>query len=129
MVSRTFISRVILTSIIATSSASLVSLSAIASEPAGQIASSHSTATYPNEKPVVFENDGIKVDAFEGSIQVLENRSEKNSRLIAVHYLRFPSTSKKPGSPVVYLSGGPGGVRYFYGQLPGISVPIIYGHA
>jgi pimeloyl-ACP methyl ester carboxylesterase len=124
MVSRTFISRVILTSIIATSSATLVSLSAIASEPAGQIASSHSTATYPNEKPVVFENDGIKVDAFEGSIQVLENRSEKNSRLIAVHYLRFPSTSKKPGSPVVYLSGGPGGSGISTVSYPGFRFPL-----
>ena len=55
--------------------------------------------TYANEVEIVFENDGQKVQAFEGSIQVPENRSDKNSRLIPLHYLRFPATGKNPGPP------------------------------
>jgi pimeloyl-ACP methyl ester carboxylesterase len=124
MVSRSFISNVIVTSIIVTGLASLLSQAVIASESVSSIASGFSTITYPDEKPVVFENSGIKVDAFEGSILVLENRADKNSRLISVHYLRFPSTSNKPGSPVVYLAGGPGGSGISTVSYPGFRFPL-----
>ena len=43
-----------------------------------------------------------------GFLFVPENRSDENSRLIAVSFLRFPSTSEDPGPPVFWLSGGPG---------------------
>ncbi|MFT5899157.1 MAG: pimeloyl-ACP methyl ester carboxylesterase [Glaciecola sp.] len=124
MISRTFISRVIFTSIIAASSASLLNQQALASDAVLNAVSTNLTVTYPNERPVVFENDGVKVDAFEGSIQVLENRSDENSRLIPVHYLRFPSTSKKPGSPVVYLAGGPGGSGISTVSYSGFRFPL-----
>ena len=50
---------------------------------------------YSGETEVVFENDGQKVQAFEGFIEVPENRNNPDSRLIPVHYLRFPATGKQ----------------------------------
>ena len=79
---------------------------------------------YVNEVEIVFENDGQKVQAFEGSIQVPENRSDKNSRLIPLHYLRFPATGKNPGSPIVYLAGGPGGSGIATVSYPGFRFPL-----
>lgn len=62
------------------------------------------------EKAFVFEsNNGDKVDAFKGSFEVPENRSNPKSRMIPINYVRFPSTGKESSSPIVYLSGGPGG--------------------
>jgi pimeloyl-ACP methyl ester carboxylesterase len=52
---------------------------------------------------------GDKVAAFEGNFTVPENRSNPKSRKLTLHYVRFPSTGKKPGPPIVYLAGGPGG--------------------
>ena len=66
--------------------------------------------SYENEKAIVFETvNGKTTDAFEGHIKVPENRNDPNSRLISVHYVRFPATAKNSGSPIVYLAGGPGG--------------------
>ncbi len=63
-----------------------------------------------NETAIVFETEGgEKVDAFRGFLSVAENRADPKSRQIELHYVRFPSTAAKPGSPVVYLAGGPGG--------------------
>ena len=65
---------------------------------------------FENEKAITFTaNDGQTTDAYEGSIQVPENRAKENSRLIPVKYVRFPATGNKKGSPIIYLSGGPGG--------------------
>lgn len=62
------------------------------------------------EKQIVFEAaDGTTVDAFEGSLQVPENRSANNSRSLTLKYVRFPATGQQQGSPIVYLAGGPGG--------------------
>ena len=61
-------------------------------------------------KPYVFENaKGEKVDAELGLLLVPENRSDPQSNLIELAFVRFKSTSKAPGPPVVYLAGGPGG--------------------
>lgn len=46
------------------------------------------------------------VDAQIGEFQVPENRNDPNSRLIII---KFPTTSKNPRKPIVYLAGGPGG--------------------
>ena len=60
--------------------------------------------------PKVFEPaSGQKVDAEFGELTVPENRQNPNSRLIQIAFVRFKSTSSKPGSPIVYLAGGPGG--------------------
>lgn len=63
-----------------------------------------------DEKPIVFEaRSGETVEAFQGSFKVPENRSDKNSRMIEIGYVRFPATGETPGAPIVYLAGGPGG--------------------
>jgi len=79
---------------------------------------------YRDETEVVFENDGQKVQAFEGTIEVPENRNNPDSRLIAVHYLRFPATGKQPGSPIIYLAGGPGGSGISTVSYPGFRFPL-----
>ncbi len=64
----------------------------------------------PQEEAYLFEpQDGEPVEALRGSFEVPENRADPNSRMITLHYLRFPSTNPEPGSPIVYLAGGPGG--------------------
>lgn len=61
-------------------------------------------------EPFVFEaNDGQHVDADKGVLLVRENRSNPDSRMIPINFIRFRSTSDNPGSPIVYLAGGPGG--------------------
>jgi len=52
---------------------------------------------------------GDSVAAFHGTMLVPENRANPASRMIEVSYIRFPATGENPGSPIVYLSGGPGG--------------------
>jgi len=42
-------------------------------------------------------------------ITVLEDRGKPNGRKIELAFGRLKSTSPKPGSPIVYLDGGPGG--------------------
>ncbi|MXP09152.1 alpha/beta hydrolase [Pseudoblastomonas halimionae] len=62
------------------------------------------------EVAITFEaQDGQRVAAFRGEVQVPENRSDPASRTITLSYVRFPSTSDIPGPPIVYLAGGPGG--------------------
>jgi pimeloyl-ACP methyl ester carboxylesterase len=61
-------------------------------------------------KPYTFENEkGEKVESEFGTLLVPENRSNPESNLIEVAFVRFKSTAKNPGPPIVYLAGGPGG--------------------
>src|SRR5215216_3414608 len=61
-------------------------------------------------KPYTFENGkGEKVEAELGTLLVPENRSDPESNLIELAFVRFKSTAKTPGPPIVYLAGGPGG--------------------
>jgi pimeloyl-ACP methyl ester carboxylesterase len=65
-------------------------------------------------KPYTFENDKKgKVDAEFGTLFVPENRSNPESNLIELAFVRFKSTAKNPGPPIVYLAGGPGGSGIF----------------
>ena len=43
-----------------------------------------------------------------GHLIAPENRSRSDSKLVQVSYARLPSTAKQPGTPIFYLSGGPG---------------------
>jgi pimeloyl-ACP methyl ester carboxylesterase len=80
---------------------------------------------YPGEKPIVFTTmDGKTTNAFEGSIEVPENRSDTNSRMIPLKYVRFPATGKIQGSPIVYLSGGPGGSGIMTAKYPNFRFPL-----
>ena len=68
------------------------------------------SAEYESEKAIDFKaRNGQTYAAFEGEIQVPENRANKNSKMIPVRYVRFPATGEKKGPPIFYLSGGPGG--------------------
>lgn len=59
--------------------------------------------------PYVFESSNKeKVDTELGRLRVPENRSDPHSKLIELAFVRFKSTSPNPGSPIVYLAGGPG---------------------
>lgn len=61
-------------------------------------------------EPYVFENSKKeKVDAELGKLTVPENRNNPNSRFIELAFVRFKSTAPNPGSPIIYLAGGPGG--------------------
>ena len=61
-------------------------------------------------KPYTFENSQKeKVEAEFGTLFVPENRSNPESNLIELAFVRFKSTAKNPGPPIVYLAGGPGG--------------------
>ncbi len=63
-----------------------------------------------NEQAITFTSaDDQSVSAFEGHFNVTENRNRAKSRQMPIHYVRFPSTNKNPGPPIVYLAGGPGG--------------------
>jgi pimeloyl-ACP methyl ester carboxylesterase len=53
--------------------------------------------------------NGETVDAERGFIIVPENRGDPDSRRIELHFVRFKSTAERPGAPIVFLAGGPGG--------------------
>lgn len=52
---------------------------------------------------------GEETDAERGFFEVPEDRRDPNSRKIRLGYVRFASTAVRPGPPIVYLAGGPGG--------------------
>lgn len=49
------------------------------------------------------------IAAEEGRLRVPERHTDPGGRQLEVHYVRFASTADRPGSPIVYLAGGPGG--------------------
>ena len=53
---------------------------------------------------------GQDTDAERGFFEVPEDRRDPNSRKIRLSYVRFASTAAKPGPPIIYLAGGPGGL-------------------
>ena len=62
------------------------------------------------EEPITFTSqDGASVDAFQGAFSVPEDRSNLDSRMIEIGYVRFPALDGADGAPIVYLAGGPGG--------------------
>ncbi len=54
-------------------------------------------------------DNGEKALSEKGHFVVKERRANENSREIELGFIRFKSTSPNPGSPIVYLAGGPGG--------------------
>src|SRR5215213_4463340 len=53
--------------------------------------------------------DGTELPVERGTFAVPEDRNDPRSRRIDIGFIRFRSTSPKPGAPIVYLAGGPGG--------------------
>lgn len=67
-------------------------------------------ADLPKAGPFRFKGwRGQEVDAERGVFEVPEDRRDPRSRRIKLSYVRFPSTAARPGPPIVYLAGGPGG--------------------
>jgi len=65
---------------------------------------------------------GTETDAERGFFEVPEDRRDPASRRIKLSYVRFPSTAARPGPPIVYLAGGPGGTAT--GAATGPRFPI-----
>jgi pimeloyl-ACP methyl ester carboxylesterase len=60
-------------------------------------------------EPYVFETyDKQKVEAEVGRLTVPENRLRPRSNTIELAFVRFKSMAARPGTPLVFLSGGPG---------------------
>ena len=59
-------------------------------------------------------SDGTTRDGELGRLYVPESRDRDTTHLVHIAFLRWKSTSPKPGTPIVYLAGGPG--------IPGSSV-------
>jgi pimeloyl-ACP methyl ester carboxylesterase len=55
------------------------------------------------------QSAGQQVQALAGTFKVREHRQQADSRMLTLHYVRFPSTNPNPGPPIIYLAGGPGG--------------------
>ncbi|HEX8574039.1 MAG TPA: alpha/beta hydrolase [Allosphingosinicella sp.] len=53
--------------------------------------------------------DGTELAVERGTFSVPEDRRDPRSRRIDIGFIRFKSTSSRPGAPIVYLAGGPGG--------------------
>lgn len=61
-------------------------------------------------EPFKFEVEIKKeIEAEKFQIEVPENRSDSQSRMISLSFIKLESRAINPGSPIVYLAGGPGG--------------------
>ncbi|MEJ2816272.1 alpha/beta fold hydrolase [Caulobacter sp. CCG-8] len=77
----------------------------------------------PQAGPFRFKSrSGQEVDAERGFFEVPEDRRDPRSRRIRLSYVRFASTAARPGPPIVYLAGGPGGTAT--GAAAGPRFPI-----
>lgn len=52
---------------------------------------------------------GEQIRAELGRLHVPERHDNPDGNLIELAFIRFPSRAEKPGPPIVYLAGGPGG--------------------
>ncbi|HEY0646673.1 alpha/beta hydrolase [Phenylobacterium sp.] len=78
----------------------------------------------PQAGPFKFKGwRGQETDAERGFFEVPEDRRDPKSRKIRLSYVRFASTSARPGPPIVYLAGGPGGTAT--GTMTGPRFPIL----
>lgn len=54
-------------------------------------------------------SDGRKVEVELGTLSVPLRHAKPGGASLPLHFVRFRSTARKPGAPIVYLAGGPGG--------------------
>ena len=74
------------------------------------ICSINSNAQNLDVKPYLFISDKKDtVNAELCKLSVTENRKIQGSKKIELSFVRFKSTNRNPGSPIIYLAGGPGG--------------------
>jgi len=87
------------------------------------LASAQPSSSQAQPGPFRFKSrSGQEVDAERGFFEVPEDRRDPRSRRIRLSYVRFASTAARPGPPIVYLAGGPGGTAT--GAAAGPRFPI-----
>lgn len=70
-------------------------------------------------EPYVFRTyDGKEHPADFGKLWVSENRGRQSGRLIQLAFVRLKSRAANPGSPIVFLAGGPGAPGIGMGRIP-----------
>lgn len=69
-------------------------------------------------EPYKFQVEGQNVEAELGHLIVKENRKNPKSNLIELAFVHLKSIAEKPGFPVVYLEGGPGGSAIGLARIP-----------
>ncbi|HEY5884441.1 MAG TPA: alpha/beta hydrolase [Pyrinomonadaceae bacterium] len=70
-------------------------------------------------QPYTFKTfDGKEVPAELGKLSVRESRNGKSNRLIQLAFVRLKSVAARPGSPIVFLAGGPGAPGIGMGRVP-----------
>ncbi|HEX8091078.1 MAG TPA: alpha/beta fold hydrolase [Blastocatellia bacterium] len=62
--------------------------------------------------------DGNELPAELGKLWVRENRLGNSGRLIQLAFVRLKSTAASPGSPIIFLAGGPGAPGIGMGRVP-----------
>jgi pimeloyl-ACP methyl ester carboxylesterase len=83
----------------------------------------HQSAGALTIQPYVLEaGDKQRIDAEIGRLLVPENRKNPGSKLIELAFVRLKSSSGKPGPPIFYLEGGPGGSGIAAARGPAMSL-------
>ena len=62
--------------------------------------------------------DGVETPAELGRLTVPADRADSAGGTIELAFVRLPSTAGRPGSPIVFLAGGPGVPGIVMGQVP-----------
>jgi len=76
---------------------------------AGALWTGASSAQPVKYEPVSYNYEGIRVDAELGRFTVPQKHSRPNGPKLKLAFMRLKSTASRPGPPIVYLAGGPGG--------------------
>src|SRR5262249_12835488 len=71
-------------------------------------------------KPCTYKAGDKEYSADCGTLVVPENRSDPNSRLIALPVIRVRALSASPAEPIFFLIGGPGGSKMHFQELEGL---------
>ena len=71
-------------------------------------------------EPCTYEAGDVEYAAECGTLMVPENRSDPESRLIALPVIRIPATGSNPTEPIFRFAGGPGDSNMKFSRLEGL---------
>jgi len=71
-------------------------------------------------EPCIYERGDVEYTAECGTLVVPENRSEPDSRLIALPVIRVQALGDSPAEPIFWLTGGPGESNMHFPSLKGL---------
>jgi pimeloyl-ACP methyl ester carboxylesterase len=71
-------------------------------------------------EPCTYEAKDVEYEADCGTLVVPENRSDPDSRLIALPVIRVRALSDSPAEPIFFLQGGPGQSNLHFQHLEGL---------